>query len=41
MGDFIYAISDKAITVHRTSDLVQVNQALLPGYTHGEWYWWW
>ncbi len=41
MGDFVYAISDKAITVHRTSDLVQVNQALLPGYTDGDWYWWW
>ena len=41
MGDFVYAISDKAITVHRTSDLVQVNHAPLPGYTDHDWYWWW
>ncbi len=41
MGDFVYAISDKAITAHRTEDLAQVNVALLPGYTEGDWYWWW
>ncbi len=41
MGDYVYAISDKAITVHRTSDLAQVNVQLLPGYKDGDWYWWW
>lgn len=41
MGDYVYAISDKAITVHRTSDLGQVNVQLLPGYKDGDWYWWW
>ena len=40
MGDFIYAISDRAITVHRLSDLGQVNLQLLPGYTDSDWYWW-
>jgi hypothetical protein len=41
MGDYVYAISDKAITVHRTSDLGQVNVQTLPGYKDGDWYWWW
>ncbi len=41
MGDYIYAISDKAISVHRTSDLGKVADALLPGFTEGDWYWWW
>lgn len=41
MGDYIYAISDRAITVHRTSDLGQVTAQTLPGYTEGDWYWWW
>ena len=36
MGDYIYAISDKAITVHRTSDLGQVTAQPLPGYTEGD-----
>ena len=40
MGDFIYAISDRAITVHRLSDLAQTNAQALPGYTEGDWYWW-
>jgi hypothetical protein len=40
MGDYLYAISDRAITVHRLSDLGQVNLQLLPGYTENDWYWW-
>lgn len=41
MGDYIYAISDKAISVHRTADLVKVTDALLPGFQQNDWYWWW
>ena len=41
MGDYLYAISDKAISVHRTSDLVKVTDALLPGFQQNDWYWWW
>lgn len=41
MGDYIYAISDKAITVHRASDLGQVTAQTLPGYLPGDHYWWW
>lgn len=41
MGDYIYAISDKAITVHRTSDLAQVDSELLPGTSPNDVYWWW
>jgi hypothetical protein len=41
MGDYLYAISDKAITVHRTADLAQVTDARLPGYVDGDWWWWW
>lgn len=41
MGEFIYAISDRAITVHRVSDLAKVTDATLPGYTPGDYYWWW
>ncbi len=41
MGDFIYAISDKAISVHRTDTLVKTTDALLPGYTANDYYWWW
>ncbi len=41
MGEYIYAISDKAISVHRTSDLVKVTDALLPGYQPNDYYWWW
>jgi hypothetical protein len=40
MGDFVYAVSDKAITAHRTSDLGKVAEQVLPGYTAGD-YWWW
>ncbi len=41
MGDFVYAVSDKAITAHRVSDLGRVAEQVLPGYTSGEYYWWW
>jgi hypothetical protein len=41
MGDYLYAISDKAITVHRTSDLGQVIAQPLPGYLPNDNYWWW
>ena len=41
MGDYIYAISDKAISVHRTSDLAKVTDALLPGFAEEDWWWWW
>src|SRR5262249_47186563 len=41
MGDYIYAISDKAVSVHRTADLGKVNDALLPGYLENDWWWWW
>lgn len=41
MGDYIYAISDKAISVHRTSDLAKVTDALLPGFDQNDWWWWW
>ena len=41
MGDFVYAISDKAVTAHRVSDLGQVAAQTLPGYTENDYYWWW
>jgi len=41
MGDYIYAISDKAITAHRLSDLGKVAEQVLPGYQPGDYYWWW
>jgi len=41
MGDYVYAISDKAITAHRVSDLGEVAEQPLPGYVEGDWYWWW
>jgi len=41
MGDFIYAISDKAVTAHRLTDLATVAEQKLPGYTDTDYYWWW
>ena len=41
MGDYVYAISDKAITAHRVSDLGMVASQTLPGYTANDYYWWW
>ena len=42
MGDYIYAISDRGITVHDLQDLQNpVTQQPLPGYTPDNWYWWW
>ncbi len=40
MGDYVYAISDKAITAHRVSDLGKVAEQVMPGYTAGDYYWW-
>ncbi len=40
MGDYVYAVSDKAITAHRVSDLGKVAEQKLPGYVYGD-YWWW
>ncbi len=39
MGDYIYAISDKAITVHRLSDMGLVTAQPLPGYQYNDWWW--
>lgn len=41
MGDYIYAISDRGVSVHRTSDLGLVTLEPLPGYSPNDWYWWW
>jgi hypothetical protein len=42
MGDFIYAISDRGITVHNLNDVpTVVADASLPGYDPYDWYWWW
>jgi hypothetical protein len=41
MGDYIYAVSDRGITVHRADDLGLVTQQPLPGYSPDDWYWWW
>jgi hypothetical protein len=40
MGEFIYAISDRGISVHRLADLAKVADATLPGYTSDQMYWW-
>jgi hypothetical protein len=41
MGDFIYAISARAITVHALGDLGQVQAETLPGPTAQDYYYWW
>jgi hypothetical protein len=41
MGDYIYAISDRGITVNRTADLASMTRVALPGSRYGEWWWWW
>ena len=40
MGEFIYAISDRGISVHRTADLVSVTEEPLPGTRPEDVYWW-
>ena len=35
------AVSDRGISVHRTSDLGLVTEQGLPGYDPDDWYWWW
>jgi hypothetical protein len=39
MGDFIYAISDRAVTAHHLDDLSLSAQVALPG-TDGSWHYW-
>jgi uncharacterized secreted protein with C-terminal beta-propeller domain len=41
MGDYVYAISDKAVTAHRLSDLGKTAEQVLPGYSASDYYWWW
>jgi hypothetical protein len=41
MGDFIYAISDRGISVHKLADLSLVTDAELPGTIPNQYYWWW
>ncbi len=41
MGDFVYAISDRGITVHEVDDLTKIDEQPLPGYSPNDWYWWW
>ncbi|HKA90116.1 MAG TPA: beta-propeller domain-containing protein [Haliangiales bacterium] len=41
MGDFIYAISDRGITVNRLADLAPVTSAPLPGWQPNDLWWWW
>ena len=40
MGDYVYAISGRGVTVHQLGGLATVNSEALPGPT-GEYYWWW
>ena len=41
MGDFLYAISDRGISVNRIDDLAPVTSAPLPGWQPNDYYWWW
>lgn len=42
MGDYIYAISDRGITVHELANLqTPVAQEILPGFDPSDMYWWW
>jgi hypothetical protein len=41
MGDFVYALSNRAVTAHRLSDLAQVAAVPLPGPGADDVYWWW
>ncbi len=42
MGDYIYAISDRGVTVHDLNDLeTPIARQPLPGYSPDDWYWWW
>ena len=42
MGDYIYAISDRGITVHHLDDLTTpLAQEVLPGYSPDDYWWWW
>lgn len=39
MGEFIYAISDRGLSVHQIADLAKVTEQSLPGYDPQETYW--
>ncbi|MEW6741256.1 MAG: beta-propeller domain-containing protein [Planctomycetota bacterium] len=41
MGDFVYAVSDRGITVHDLATLTLQAQEPLPGYVPEDYYWWW
>jgi hypothetical protein len=41
MGDFIYAISDRGISVNRIDTLAPVTEQELPGFSPTHYYWWW
>lgn len=41
MGDYLYAISDRGITVHTTADIQPVTEQPLPGFSPDDYYWWW
>ncbi|MEW6743402.1 MAG: beta-propeller domain-containing protein [Planctomycetota bacterium] len=41
MGDYVYAVSDRGITVHDLSTLTLQHMEALPGYVPGDYYWWW
>jgi uncharacterized secreted protein with C-terminal beta-propeller domain len=41
MGDYIYAISDRGISVNRLADLQLVTSQPLPGWLPNTFWWWW
>ena len=41
MGNYIYAISDKGITVHDVDSLDKVDEEPLPGIVPNYYHWWW
>lgn len=41
MGDYVYAISDRGVSVHDVNGLGMVTSQSLPGHSPDDWYWWW
>jgi len=41
MGDFLYAISDRGVTVHDVETLDTRHEEPLPGFDPNDHYWWW
>ncbi len=41
MGNFIYAISDRGITVHNVDTMMPITQQTLPGRSPDNYWWWW